>query len=359
MGRQWPALALVLVVTSCGGSVGGDQALPDSSAGAVRVVNVEVMDITAETFADRIGITGTIEAERDITVAAEESGVIREVFAERGRLLRTGQPIARIDDRVLRAQYDQAVAEAALARETYDRQRRLWEEEQIGSEMAYLRARYGAETAAANARVLAARLERTVVRAPIQGVLEARMVEVGSMVGPGTAVARIIDIDTLKVSGGVPERYAGEIATGATASVTFDNLGGREFTGRTRFVGSAVNEQNRTFAVEVSVPNTGGMLKPGMVARVRLARGTAREALMVPREAVLRTESGYIVFVAREQAGRLVAESTPVITGPGAGNRVVIESGLQAGDRLIVVGQHQVANGDVVRVVGGNGAQDE
>lgn len=348
------ALALVATTAACGSNAGSAQPAADSASSATeRVVNVEIMELGPESFEDRIGITGVVEAERDVTVSAEESGVIRQLFVDKGRTVRAGQPIARIDDRVLRAQHDQAVAEASLARETYERQRRLWEEEQIGSEMNYLRARYGAETAEANARMLATRLERTVVRAPISGVLETRMVEVGSMVAPGAAVARIIDIDTLKVTGGVPERYAGEIRTGATADVMFDNLAGREFSGRTRFVGSAVSEQNRTFLVEVAVPNTAGMLKPGMVARVRLARGTARDALLVPREAVLRTEAGYIVFVVRERDGRLMAESVPVVTGSSAANRIVIESGLEIGDRVVTVGQHQVANGDIVRIVGG------
>jgi membrane fusion protein, multidrug efflux system len=355
--RGWMLPAAVLVAAGCGSDAGGEvRTEAHDGAALARVVNVEVMEVIEEQFEDLIGITGMVEAERDVTLSAEESGVIRELFVEKGRRIRAGAPIARIDDRVLRAQYDQARSEAALARETFERQRRLWEEEQIGTEMNYLRARYGAETAEANMRMLAARLERTIIRAPIAGVLDARYVEVGSMVGPGTAVARMIDVDTLKVTGGVPERYAGDIRSGGAASVTFDNVGDREYSGSTRFVGSSINEQNRTFLVEVAIPNSQGTLKPGMVARVRLARGGRVDALLVPREAVLRTETGYAVYTVREENGRNIAYATAVITGPGAGNRVVIESGLQRGDLIVVVGQHQVANGDIVEVVGRRGA---
>jgi membrane fusion protein, multidrug efflux system len=129
-----------------------------------------------------------------------------------------------------------------------------------------------------------------------------------------------------------------------------------EYSGVSRFVGAAVNEHNRTFPVEVAIPNRGGMLKPGMVARVRLARGRTAEALIVPREAVLRTEDGYIVYTVVEQDGRRVARAVPVTTGGGAGNRVVIESGLAPGDLVVVVGQHQVAGGDIVQVVATRGA---
>jgi membrane fusion protein, multidrug efflux system len=347
---HWAALAIV--VTACGtGAAGAGPDEMESARTAPRVVNVEVLAVQPEPFEDLISITGTVEAERDVTVAAEESGVIREVFVEKGRSVRAGQAIARIDDRVLRAQYDQARSEAALARETFERQRRLWEDERIGSEMNYLRARYGAETAEASVRMLAARLDRTVVRAPISGMLDARMVEIGSMVGPGTPIARIIDVDTLKVTGGVPERYAGEIRGGADATITFETMSGVEFSGRCRFVGASVNEHNRTFPVEVAIPNAGGMLKPGMVARVKLARGRTEQALIVPREAVLRAEHGYIVYTVVEQDGRRMAQATPVTPGAGAGNRVVIDAGLMAGDRVVIVGQHQVAAGDLVQVV--------
>lgn len=351
MVTKWAALAAVVGLTACGGNGGSEEANAQTPEQPVeRVVTVEVVTVQPETFEDALGITGVVEAERDVVVSAEESGVVRQLLVERGRRVSAGQPIARIDDRVLRAQLDQAQAEAALARETFERQRKLWEEDRIGSEMNYLRARYGAETAEASARVLSTRLERTVVRAPISGVLDERMVEVGTMVAPGASVARIVDIDTLKVSGGVPERYAGEIRQGATAQVVFDQLAGRAFTGRARFVGAAINQQNRTFPIEIAVPNGTGVLKPGMVAKVQLTRGEQRTALMVPREAVLRTESGYIVFVVREQDGRQVAAATAVITGPAAGNRIVIDSGLQAGDRVITVGQNQIATGDVVSV---------
>jgi membrane fusion protein, multidrug efflux system len=352
-----PQLALLaVVVAACGtGAAGAGPGESDAERAVPRVVNVEVLLLQPEPFEDMITITGTVEAERDVTVAAEESGVIREVFVDKGRRVRAGQPIARIDDRVLRAQYDQARSEAALARETFERQRRLWEDERIGSEMNYLRARYAAETAEATVRMLAARLDRAVVRAPIAGVLDARTVEVGSMVGPGTPVGRIIDIDTLKVTGGVPERYAGEIRSGTVATVTFENMGNTEFAGTSRFVGASVNEHNRTFAVEVAIPNAGGMLKPGMVARVRLARGRTDEALVVPREAVLRAEHGYVVYTVVERDGQRTAQATPVTPGPGAGNRVVIEAGLAAGDQVVIVGQHQVAAGDLVQVVATKG----
>jgi RND family efflux transporter MFP subunit len=336
---------------------GADAEASTTAQGAAaqeRVVNVEAMEVQPEPFRDMITVTGSVEADRDVQVTSEESGVIREVFVDRGARVSEGQAIARIDDELLRAQHDQAEAEAKLARETWERQRRLWEEDSIGSELAYLRSKYGAETAEASARALAARLERTVVRAPIGGILDDRYVEVGTTVAPGARVARVIDVDPLSVIAGVSEQYAGEIGLTSAAIVAFDN--GTELNGRVKYVSMAIDDQNRTFAVEVVIPNRAGRFKPGMVARVRLSRGEPGDAILVPREAVLRAESGYIVYVVSEADGVQRAEARPVVMGSGDGPRVVVREGLAPGERVIVVGQQQVTSGDRIEVESATGA---
>lgn len=352
--RGWVLPLAMVGALAAGCRPGGDAEAATGAAegmtGQERVVNVEVAEVRFESFRDVVTVTGALMADRDVVVASEESGVIREVYVDRGRRVAEGQPIARIDDALLRAQHDQAQAEAGLARETFERQRRLWEEDSIGSELAYLRSKYGAETAEASARALATRLERTVVRAPIGGVLDDRYVEVGASVAPGSRVARIIDVDPLSVVAGVPERYAGEITPGSSARVSFDN--GTEVEGRVKFVGTALDEDSRTFAVEVVIPNRDGSLKPGMVARLGLFRGQASDAILVPRDAVLRAEAGYIVYVVVSRDGQPLVEARPVVTGPGEGGRVVITEGLSAGDRVVVTGQQQVTDGDRVSVAG-------
>jgi len=299
-----------------------------------------------------IHLTGTVEANRDVVVSAEESGVIRQVFMEKGTSVRAGQPIAKIDDRVLAAQVEQARAQAALAEETWQRRKRLWEEDRVGSELAYLEARYAAEQAAANLATLKQRLERTTVRAPIGGVLEDRRVEVGTMVSPGAVVARIVDLNPVKIAAGVPERYAADVLRGSEAVVTFDVLDGERFEGRISFVGSAVDPQSRTFPVEFTLPNPDRAIKPEMVAEMELTRRTLDDVLVVPQDALVRVEDGYVVFVVEEGSEGVVARSRPVELGPSARNEVVIEEGIAAGDRLVVVGQQQVAAGDRVRIVG-------
>jgi membrane fusion protein (multidrug efflux system) len=342
---------LVTALAAIAACAGGEASEIGDATPVRRVVSVEVIEAQPEEFTDYVQVVGTVEANRDVTVSAEEAGTIRRLMVEKGTYVQAGQPIAQIDDRVLRPQAEQAAAEAELARETWERQRRLWEEDRVGSEISYLQARYRAETADAGARALRERLERTIVKAPISGVLDNRFVEVGTLVAPGAAIARIIDTRTVKIAGGVPERFAGQIEPGTVVEMRMDGVDSKPFPGRVNFVGASVETSNRTFPVEVVVENPTGVLKPGMIASLRLARQTVTEALVVPQEAVVRVEDGYIVYVATGAGAETIAEVRDVTLGSSQGNRVIIDAGLAPGDRVVVVGQNRVAQGDHLQIV--------
>lgn len=347
---KWVAVAGIVGLGLVGCS-SGEAVEADSEATEARVVSVRVDEVRPEAFTAFIQVVGTVEANRDVTVSAEEAGTIRELLVAKGARVSAGQPIARIDQSVLRPQAQQAASEAALAEETWERQRRLWEEDRVGSEIAYLQARYRAQTAAAAAEALQERLARTVIRAPIAGVLDDRFVEVGTLVAPGTPVARVVDTNTLKITGGVPERFAGQVQAGTEVEIGVDGMAGATFAGTVDFAAASVDPSNRTFPIEIRVDDPGVALKPGMIANVRVARETLTEALVVPQEAVIRVEDGYQVYVAVRQGDEWIAEARPVALGPSQGDRVIVDAGLQAGDRVVVVGQNQIARGDRLEVV--------
>lgn len=350
-GWTWRALPLLtaLVVGACSADASAGGAPDDDRP--VRIINVEVSEVAARPFTEVIRLTGAVEAHRDVTLAAEEMGVVREILADKGTAVREGQAILRVEDRSLAAQVEQARAQAALAGESFERRRRLWEDDRVGSELAFLEAKYSSEQAAAALEALEQRLARATIRAPFDGVVEARPVELGSMVSPGTPVARVVSLNPVKVVSGVPERFAPDVARGARVTVTFDIFPGGEYAGQVSFVGSTVNPQNRTFPVELTLPNPGSRFKPEMVANVMVVRREIPEAIVVPQDALVRVADGFVVFVVEGEGAGAVARVRPVTTGGSQQNRVVVTAGLEAGERLVVVGQQQVANGDRVNVV--------
>lgn len=351
--RRLALATLVAAVAqqACAPAEGDANTAVDSADAGVRITNVEVTTVERGSFVDYIRVTGEVEAMNDVTVAAEESGRLEGFLVEKGRSVQAGQPIARLEDGLLQAQVDEARAAAQLATEQYARQRQLWEEERIGTELAYLRSRYEAEMAAARLAQLEERLAHTVIVAPVTGVFDEKFLEEGEMASPGAPVARIVSTARVKVAAGVPERFAPFVEVGDSARVWFDVFQGRDFDGRIGFVGSSVDPANRTFPIEIVLHNTDRLIKPHMVANVQVARERLDDVIAVPQHVVLRSADGYKVFVVAEQNGRPVAVARVVTLGASSGNHVVIESGLEAGDRLVTLGHQLVDDGSRVRIV--------
>jgi RND family efflux transporter MFP subunit len=349
-------LAVIGFASACSSAQGDSDEVvagdDTSSAEAItRIVNVEVEPVVLAGFTDYIRVTGEVEAFSDVTVSAEESGVITRFAVEKGERVRSGQILASIDDAVLGAQVAEARASAQLAAEQHERQRRLWEEEQIGSEITYLQTKYQAEIAAARLRTLEARLARTAIRSPIAGVFDEKYVEAGEMVVPSAHVARVVAIDLVKIIAGVPERFAPFVSRGAAAQVVFDIMPDREFSGSIGFVGSSVDDRSRTFPIEIVLDNPEVVVKPQMVANVQIVRSTLSDAVVVPQEVVIRNEGGYHVYVVVERDGVSFAEARAVSLGSSYDDRVVVEQGLEVGDRLITLGSQLVDDQSRIRIV--------
>ncbi|HSM15893.1 MAG TPA: efflux RND transporter periplasmic adaptor subunit [Gemmatimonadales bacterium] len=356
--RQSPrgalGLALVLATMAAGCAAAGEDRQSEQSArdnDGRRVINVEVTSVDRGAFTDSIRVAGSVEAYRDVTISADEGGAIRRYLVPRGARVSVGSVIAELDSGVLEAQVAEARAAAALAGEQFERQRRLWEVERIGTEIAFLRAKYDAEMADARLATLASRLERTKVRSPIDGVFDQKFLEAGEYAGVGDPVARVVTTNPIKVTAGIPERYAAFVRRADSARITFDVLPGREFYGRIAFVGTSVNAANRTFPIEVVIRNPEGLVKPQMIADLQVVRQRLDDVIVVPQTAVLRTEDGYQVVLADSADGRPVAKMHAVTVGPSYANQVVIESGLEPGARLITLGQQLVDDGSLIRVV--------
>jgi membrane fusion protein (multidrug efflux system) len=320
-------------------------------AGSARVVNVEVSPIELSDFVDYMRITGEVEAFQEAVLSAEEGGAVESFEVKKGQRVRKGQPVARLDDDVLISMVHEARAAGELAEEHYQRQKRLWEEEGIGSEIAYLEAKYDNLVSKARLASLETRLEKTVISAPFAGIFDEDYLEVGEYARPGDPVVRIVDASRVKVTAGVPERFARSVHVGDKAQVSFDIFPDTEMTGSISFVGRTVDASNRTFPIEIVLDNPEGEIKPRMAANVRVVRGHFESVVVVPQEAVLRTENGHQAFVVEMRSDNPVAQVRDLDLGPSAENRVVVRSGLEEGELLITVGQRLVDDEAAVRVV--------
>ncbi len=358
------ALAGLLALAACGadGDVDTD-ATAQSAADAGRSVPVEVVEVRSASFEDVVQLTGTVEATEDATLSAEASGTIRSLLPL-GAAVSRGGAVAQIDASLAQAQLRQAEASRAsaqaqldLAEDQFRRQEPLYRDsiisalefESVRTQVASARA----QIAQADAGVAQAReqLARTRVIAPFSGVVERHLAERGEQVAPGTPVVRIVATGVVKVTAGVPERYAGDIRVGSPAVITPQAYGLPPLRGQLSFVGQTIDAQNRTFPVEMMVDNRARELKPQMVVRMEITRRTLDDVLAVPLAAIVRDEAGPTVYIVRTDDGAARAQARRVILGAQSGDRVVVVEGLDAGDLVITQGQTTVATGDPVSIL--------
>ena len=357
-----PFLVLLLPVATACEAPAGPEANGTSDA-SVRRIKVEVLKLAPRNFVEEVELVGETEAERDAVLSAQSSGTLKSLLPL-GTRVKAGQTVAQIDTGVIAASVRQAQAalEAArasdaLARETFDRQKPLREQQIISAlefeQILAQRNQARAQLAQADAALSQAReqLANTRVVAPFDSIVEAHFSEVGEQVALGTQVARVTDNRVMKVQAGVPERYAADIVVGAPVRVRFDGYGFKERESKLSFVGGTIDRSSRTFRVEARLDNSDGRLKPDMVTRISLRRRAYEGALVVPIAAVIRDEEGAKLFIVEGEGFDATAQSRPVELGPSSGGEVAVQSGIRAGDRVIVSGQQNLTRGDHVQVV--------
>jgi membrane fusion protein, multidrug efflux system len=357
--RHWKFGGIVLctmgvasLVAACGGE---EEAAPE-------YVAVETLVVQPVRFEAELTTTGTVELPDDATLAAEVGGTVAMIVGE-GATVGAGQVVAQLDARAERAgvaSAQAAVLEArAVAEQTEDAYRRQapLAADTIISPLELQRLR--AERTQARARVLQAeaqlreaqdRLEQTRLRAPFGGTVEGSFVRRGEQVSPGTELLRIVRPGRAEIEAGVPGRYAGQVQVGSSATVDLTAYGIGMRVAPVTFVGTAIDPRSRTFPVRIEVPNPTGAIKADMVARVSLVWLVLPAAIVVPLEVVERDEQGESVLVAAAGAGAYFAQRRRVATGPRSEEGVVIESGLEAGDEIIITGGAAVASGEPVEI---------
>jgi membrane fusion protein (multidrug efflux system) len=354
---------LALVAAGCGGADGSDEARDDTGEPATRSVRVETLVLEPTTFEDVIQITGTVKSSNDATLSAQSSGTL-DYLAPLGRTVAQGAAVARVDAGLANAALQQTEAQVAaaqaqfeLAEDNLKRQEPLYQDSVISAlefqnvKAQYNQAKAGLEQAKAVSTQARKQVSNTTINAPFSGTVEEHFAEQGEQVNPGMQVLRVVNTGSVKVEVGVPERYAGDVEVGTPVEINFKAYRGETRRGRVSFSGSAINPQSRAFPIEVEVSNTDRKLKPQMIAEVFVTLETLPNVLIVPQAAIVRDEEGNSVFVVETEGGQSVASRRRVTLGPTYAGRVVVESGLEAGDEVLVLGQTNVTEGDAVEVV--------
>jgi len=317
-----------------------------------KTINVETVMVEPTSFERKLRVIGMVETQNDIMISAEVSGRIIEHVVSEGDKVQAGQAILRIDDSKLKQEQSRLEAITAQARENYERLKRVYEEDGIGSEMEFLNAKYNFEQNQSALASINVDVENTEITAPFDGRVEDFLLEEGEMASPGMQLVRLIGSDTYVVSAGVPARYANVVDNGDKVDIWFDTQTADTLKGIITYVGNTINTQNRTFRVEVLLPSQSTMYKVDMIANLRLNTLSEDNVLVVSEEFIYKEENEFIIYVKSvDENGDPVAERRQVILGPSYRSDVIIREGLQAGEELITIGSAFLNNGMRLNIV--------
>jgi len=318
----------------------------------VKTVNVEIRTVKPRTFERYLRQVGTVKSEDDVQVSAEVSGRIERYFVQLGDRISKGAPILKIDDSKLQRQQAQLQAQAEQAREQYERRKRLFEQDSIGAEIDLINAKATYEERKAALETVEVDLRNTTVRAPFSAMLDQKMLKTGEMASPGMPLIRLISSENLKIVTGVPSRYGDAIKAGDTAQVWFDFQQSDTLKLPITFVGQSIDQEARTFKVEIDLTKSARNYKIDMNANVKIRTFKQDSSVVVGEEYIYQKENNFVVYtLARNDSSKTVASERIVKTGPSYENSIVIEGGLNIGEELITVGSSFVQDGMRVNVV--------
>ncbi|MDO6470847.1 efflux RND transporter periplasmic adaptor subunit [Maribacter sp. 1_MG-2023] len=314
---------------------------------------VNTLTAKKELFNHYLELQGDVSTKQNVLIYPEMAGTLQRVYVKEGDKVSRGQVLATIDDGGMSSQVSQLKSQAALAKTTFERQERLWNQN-IGSEIQFLQAKTNYEAAENMVSQTQSQLGKSTIRAPFSGIIDNVIKDQGTVVapGPGSEVFRIVNLSDMYIEVEVPESYLGSVAKGKEALVYFPVLGDSIIT-KIRQTGNFINPSNRSFEVEIPVPNKEGKIKPNLSAKVAINDYTSEDAILIPTSIISENADGeQYVFVAEEPNadGEALVKRSVIITGKTQGANIEVLSGLADGNQIIKEGARSVKDGQKVKI---------
>lgn len=314
---------------------------------------VNTLTAKKEVFNHYLELQGDVSTKQNVLIYPEMAGTLQRVHVKEGDRVSRGQVLATIDDGGLSSQLNQLKTQASLAKTTFERQERLWNQN-IGSEIQYLQAKTNYEAAENMVSQAESQLGKSTIRAPFSGIIDDVIKDQGTVVAPGqgSEVFRIVNLSDMYIEVEVPEAYIGNVTKGKEALVYFPVLGDSIVT-KIRETGNFINPANRSFEAEIPVPNKEGKIKPNLTAKVNINDYTSEDAILIPTSIISENAEGeQYVFVADEASaeGESVVKRTIITTGKTQGAEIEVLTGLNDGDHIIKEGARSVKDGQKVKI---------
>lgn len=342
------AAAAAVAMWGCGPSAEGTDTPAQAAADSSASLTVTALEVVAGPFAHDFSVQGNVETEQNAQITSTFSGSIERIVVREGERVSKGAPLMYISTDVLKRSEAELQVQLDLATDMLRRQEKLWQSK-IGSEVDLVTARSRKESLEKSMATLREQLAQAVVRAPFSGVVDRVFIKQGELAAPGVPLGRIVNLSGMFVRAAVSDQSVALVKPGTPARVVvagYDTVSTK--VGR---VGSFINPANRSVDITLPLPGGTSML-PNMVVSVLIQDFAADNAVAVPASLVQQDVEGRdFVWVLEGEGERAVVRKREVVLGLASGDRMLVKSGLQAGERIVEKGAGRVVEGASVRIL--------
>tara|TARA_B110000240_G_C13436722_1_gene426163 strand:- start:117 stop:1295 length:1179 start_codon:yes stop_codon:yes gene_type:complete len=314
---------------------------------------VTAFQVKTINFNHFLELQGSVATKQNLILYPEFSGLLTKVYVKEGQKVSKGQLLATIDDGGLSEQVAQMEVQLSLAKTTFERQKRLWEQK-IGSEIEFLQAKATYEGQENAVNQMKSQLAKTSVRAPFSGIIDDIITEQGTVVGAGASqLLRIVNLDNMYIEAEVPEVYLSRIVPGKTVEVYFPVLG-ETLNTKVDQVSNFINPSNRTFKITILIKNKEKLIKPNLTAKIKINDYTNEQAVLIPQSIISENSLGeQYIFIAQNinKDNEATAKKMIVKTGKTQGDFLEVLEGVASNDIIINEGARNVKDGQNVKIL--------
>lgn len=307
---------------------------------------VEIQTVSVQSFSSDLKVEGTIDADQSTIATAKMPGTVMNINTEVGSKVSKGQILASLDNSSALKGKLELEQQVAFATTVFEKQRRLWEKG-VGTEIQYLSAKNQKEALEKSLNTLNNNIDMYNIKSPINGTVEAVDVKIGQVTAPGMPIFKVVNMSTIKVVANISEAYADKVTVGDVVTVELPDLN-QTIKAKVSFASNFIDPLNRTFKVEVKL-NGIKDVKPNMVAKLNIVDYVNPKAIVVPSNAIQRTESEMFIMVAKQDKNKMIAEKRTIVIGKTNQDLTEVISGVSENETIIVNGFQELTTGQVVK----------
>ena len=318
-----------------------------------RLTLVSKYEIQQTVFNTYIEAQANLKTRKNVLILPEFQGTLEKVFVSEGQKVKKGQLLAEINDSGLNEQYEQMVIQAEFAKENFERTQRLWDNN-IGSEMQYLKSKTDYEASKKMVDQMKDRLSKTKIYAPFDGEIDEIISNVGSNLIPGVSqILRLVNLDIIYAESFVSEKYISFIGEGTEAIVQIPLLN-MDYRSSVNQTGNFINPSNRTFRIEVPVENFDNRIKQNLDAKIKINIYKKDDAIVIPLRIVREDALGknFVYVMSEDNKEGVYLTSKQFITlGNKSEDKVEVTEGLAPGDIVVLEGAYSVEDSQRVKLI--------